>query len=87
MHQFCDQSKKQIYIHSDSRAPLINIKSTQHNSKLVWDCLQLLTFNASRNKVYLIWVPRYSGIRGNKLEIFSAGKGLRIFNSFDMEPL
>lgn len=55
-----------IYIVSDSQSALKALRSCTVESRLVWDCLEVIKHLASSNKVTLVWVPGHAGIEGNE---------------------
>ena len=57
---------KKIAIVSDSQAALKAIEGVKVNSKLVWDCKNLLTALSLNNEVHLLWIPGHSGLEGNE---------------------
>ena len=69
---------KNIYILSDSQSALFALDSVQFNSKLVWNCFQLLSGLAERYKVHLFWVPGHEGIEGNEMADSLAKKGASV---------
>ncbi|XP_008546293.1 uncharacterized protein LOC103570361 [Microplitis demolitor] len=58
---------KHINICSDSRAALKSLTSAVVTSKLVRECIELVSKLASVNYVNLVWVPGHSGIKGNDI--------------------
>ena len=58
---------EEIYIVSDSQAALKAIKKVEINSKIVWECVLLLKYLATRNNITLVWVPGHNGIEGNEI--------------------
>lgn len=59
-------SYTRICIFSDSQAALNALKSFTCQSKLVWECIELLKQLAAKNQVNLYWVPGHCGIEGNE---------------------
>jgi len=58
---------KNIYILSDSQAAIKFLDSFQINSKLVWDCHQLLVKLAECDRIQLVWLLRHVAIDGNEI--------------------
>jgi len=55
---------KNIYILSDSQAAIKALDSFQINSKLIWDCNQLLVKLAEHDRIQLVWVLGHVGVDG-----------------------
>jgi len=58
---------KNIYILSNSQAAIKTLDSFQINSKLVWDCHQLLVKLAEHDRIQLVWVLGHVAIDGNEI--------------------
>ena len=55
-----------VYIISDSQAALKALNSVNIESRLVWDCLNVIKQLATKNRVTLMWSPGHTGIKGNE---------------------
>lgn len=64
-----------ICVFSDSQAALNALKSYTCQSKLVWECIQVLKQLAMNNQVSLYWVPGHCGIEKNEKADFLARRG------------
>lgn len=47
-------------------APLLELKSFEIKSKLIFDCQKIPKTLSENNNVPIMWVPGYRGIVGNK---------------------
>lgn len=64
-----------IGIFSDSQAALLALKSATVDSKLVWECIEVLRELSRKNKVMLFWVPGHCGVEGNEIADSLAREG------------
>ena len=59
-------SRADICILSDSQAALKALTSYTFQSRLVWECYELLQAISLRNRLVLIWIPGHEGHEGNE---------------------
>lgn len=67
---------RNILIQTDSQAALTALRKNEIGSKTILNCIRKIKELASRNKIWLYWVPGHSQIQGNVIADAQANLGI-----------